>query len=147
MIAMDADASAAMLKGLAGAARNAVRAAAVDHTQRLFEAVAAKVPPGIAANLRQSVSDDGDGVAGGISVDPSLAYARIREFGGRILVPETAPKTTKALAFHYEGKLVFAKHARAHGVDIPAQPYLRPALAEITPTFRSALQDAITGLL
>lgn len=55
-----------------------------------------------------------------VDIGTDLVYAPVHEFGAVI-----TPKRARMLAFHIDGRLVFA-----HAVHIPARPYMRPALEE-----------------
>ena len=54
------------------------------------------------ASIHAEAREDKSGFAARLSGDGSLAYARIQEYGGRIAVPDIAPKNAKALAFVYD---------------------------------------------
>ena len=92
--------------------------------------------------LKASIAATASGMTGRITSD--APYARIEEYGGRIEVPDIVPRAAKALAFEYEGKLVFAKHAAAHAVSIPERSYLRNALAESAQTFVDGVRKVVT---
>lgn len=68
-----------------------------------------------------------------------IPYAAIHEFGGKTRPHRIEPRNAKALAFQMGGKDVFARYVNHPGSNIPARPYLRPALAakqdEILKTF------------
>jgi phage gpG-like protein len=143
MIALETDTSAATTR-LARLAP-AVRSCAADVVAReglaLLDAARANLPGGpLSESLGLKVRDTEARLAS------DLAYARITEYGGRIAIPETAPVAAKVLAFPYQGRLVFAAHTRAHDVEIPARPYLAPALAAIAPVFADALRNALGDL-
>ena len=147
MIALETDTTAAVAR--LGRLAPAVRACAADvvarEGQALLDAARANLRGGpLSESLRLEVRDTGQGAEAGIASD--LAYARITEYGGRIAMPETAPVAAKVLAFPYQGKLVFAAHARARDVVIPARPYLAPALAAIAPEFAGELRAALGDL-
>jgi phage gpG-like protein len=147
MIALETDMAAAEAR-LARLA-SAVRACAADvvarEGQALLDAARANLPGGaLSESLRLDVRDSAQGAEARVAND--LAYARITEYGGRIAVPETAPTAAKVLAFPYQGKLVFAAHARAHDVEIPARPYLAPALEVIARVFADELRTALGDL-
>ena len=92
------------------------------------------------ASIRAEVSEDASGFAARVWSGGSLPYARIQEYGGRIEVPAIVPKTAGALAFGYGGRMVFAKRARAHAVQIPERSYMRTSLAEFAPLFDDAIR-------
>jgi phage gpG-like protein len=108
-------------------------------------AAQAQLPGGkLADSLRAGVQVMSDGATARIASDGSVPYARIEEYGGRIEMPEIAPRAAKVLAFPFHGKLVFAAHTKAHNADIPARPYMQPALGEIAPQFRADLAAAVS---
>lgn len=76
-----------------------------------------------------------------VAVGTDLEYAAIHEFGGTI-----TPKTAKKLHFFVDGEEVFADE-----VQIPARPYLRPALDEnkdkVVEEIGAALKAAIGKLV
>lgn len=96
--------------------RRALRAGALPILQR-----AKQLAPVKSGDLRDSLEiiDDGDSVA----IGSKLPYAAIQEFGGRIFI------TNKMRAFLHA---VLDIHPRASTqyVNIPAQPYIRPAFEE-----------------
>lgn len=99
------------------------------------------------ASLRAAVAEDSAGLAGRVWSEGSLPYARIQEFGGRIMVPELAAQSTMALAFVYGGKLVFAKRVRAHAVEIPERSYMRSSLADFSSAFVDDIRKVTAGVL
>lgn len=72
--------------------------------------------------------DASDNVVGEIG-SQGVPYARIHEFGGRTKAHDIRPRVADALHFMAGGKEVFAKVVHHPGSNIPARPYLRPALA------------------
>jgi HK97 gp10 family phage protein len=66
-----------------------------------------------------------------------VVYAKIHEYGGVIV-----PRKAKALVFKVDGKLIRTKR-----VVIPARPYLRPAVDNNQPDIKTAIVDALRGLL
>lgn len=68
-----------------------------------------------------------------------VPYAAIQEFGGMTRAHTIMPRNGKVLAFLQNGNQVFAKGVNHPGSNIPARPFLRPALAakreEIINTF------------
>jgi len=92
------------------------------------------------ASIRAEVGEDAGGFAARVWSTGSLSYARIQEYGGRIEIPAIVPKTAGALAFAYGGRMVFAKRARAHGVQLPERSYMRTSLAEFAPLFDDAIR-------
>lgn len=125
--------------------RKVVQSSAYDLVRRIQDKLSGEVLNVRSGNLRRSIhetglTDSGDVISDGAASDASVDYARIHEYGGRINVPEIVPKSAKALAFNYGGKMVFAMHAAAHVVNMPARPYMRPSLAEMAPSFIDALR-------
>lgn len=130
--------------------RASLRAVVTNATSTLFQAVQEHLSAGSGSfrdKIQQEVIDDGERVTGRVFPDISAPYARLREYGGKIVMPEITPVRAKALVFHYQGKLIFAKRAKAHEIDIEADPFLRPSLAEIAPLFQSDMSDAVDGVL
>lgn len=88
-------------------------------------------------NLRRSISIDhkpGE-LTARVGPSSSVPYARIQEYGGRV-----TPKSRKYLSWvdAASGKRIFAK-----AVNIPARPYVRPALVQA----RGAMVDAFAAEL
>lgn len=141
------------LAATASGVRASLKGAVTNATSALYQAVQERLSTdrrgseSFGNKIRLEVIDDGEHVTGRVFADTSAAYARLREYGGKIAMPEIAPVRAKALAFHYQGKLVFAKRVKAHEIDIDADPFLRPSLAEIAPLFQADLSDAIDGAL
>lgn len=123
--------------------RERLRAGFASGAARLLAIVRAKLSGevlrpksgALRASLRAAVAEDSAGLAGRVWSEGSLPYARIQEFGGRIMVPELAAQNAKALAFVYGGKLVFARRVRAHAVELPERSYMRSSLADFSPAF------------
>lgn len=69
------------------------------------------------------------GVDGNIAfVGSRLPYAAAHQFGATIQIPEIRPRRARALRFLGSNlEVVFARHARAHRVTIPARPFLPSA--------------------
>ena len=74
---------------------------------------------GLSGSIQTVVSKSNDKIAE-VDVGPSVIYGRIHELGGIIL-----PVHAKMLSWVDNGKRIFAKR-----VQIPARPYLRPAVDE-----------------
>lgn len=74
---------------------------------------------GLGGSIQTVVSKAGDKIAE-VDVGPTVIYGRIQELGGVIL-----PVHAKLLSWVDNGKRIFAKR-----VQIPARPYLRPAVDE-----------------
>jgi len=143
-VQLDTAAAEAQLDGLAASA--AARAADVvaQNGADLLAAVQARLPAKLADSLQLTVDTSDMGAVATITSD--APYARIREYGGRIAVPEIAPVAAKVLAFAFKGKLVFAARTQPHTIDMPAHPSLAPALDEIAPQFCADLGDALSEI-
>ena len=74
---------------------------------------------GLGGSIQTVVSKSSDKIAE-VDVGPTVIYGRIHELGGVIL-----PVHAKLLSWVDNGKRIFAKR-----VQIPARPYLRPAVDE-----------------
>jgi phage gpG-like protein len=148
-IAVDAKAATTKLKSLAPNARRAVDETVAADTTKLHDIVRGKLSGDVlnvhSGKLIDSIEQEaGDGTG---RVFSDLDYARIQEYGGRIDVPEIEPVNAKALAFEYEGRLVFAKRTQAHTVTIPERSFLRSSLAEFAPQFAADIEAAVAGAL
>jgi len=95
---------------------------------------------GLRSSLRAAIVEDGSGFRARVWSEGSLPYAHIQEYGGRVAVPEIAARNAKALAFLYNGRLVFARRVRAHSVTIPERRYMRGALEDFTPAFADSIR-------
>lgn len=151
MIAAKCDAAAliAKLGGVSEKADESVAEAIEQSTQRVAEIARQKLSGGVlsvrSGKLLASLTGYASDMTGRVTSD--APYARIQEYGGRIEVPDIVPQSARALAFPYEGKLVFAKHAAAHAVSIPERSYLRSALDERAQAFADDVRKVVTGLL
>jgi phage gpG-like protein len=96
-------------------------------------------------SIRAEVADDWRGVQARVFSDGGVPYARIQEYGGRIALPAIAAADAKALAFVYEGRLVFAKRAAAHVATIPERSFLRASLAEFAPALSESFRRVAGG--
>lgn len=77
----------------------------------------------------KKVIDNGDTVEGEIGPQ-GVAYAAIHEFGGKTSPHRIDVRNRRALKFvGNAGADVFARFVNHPGSQIPARPYLRPALA------------------
>lgn len=143
MIAVEVDTTAAkaQLDGLAAAA--AARAADVvaQSGADLLAAVQARLPAKLGDSLQLTIDASDTGAVATITSD--APYARIREYGGRIAVPELVPVAAKVLAFRFQGRLVFAARTQPHTIDMQAHPSLAPALDEIAPQFLEDLRVSV----
>lgn len=72
-----------------------------------------------------------------VAVGTNLEYAAIQEFGG-VITPNEAEK----LVFEVDGQTVFAD-----AVQIPAQPYLRPAIKQNKDAIQEEVADAFREIL
>ena len=64
-----------------------------------------------------------------VKVGTNVSYAAIHEFGGRTPARVIRPRTKKALSWTGAGGEVFTRRSVNHpGSNIPARPYMRPAL-------------------
>lgn len=146
MLAAKVDAASVVTK-LGGANLSDAIAKVVEQStqsvgQRAQEKLSGEVLSERSGKLKASIAESASGMCGRVTAD--APYARIQEYGGLINVPEIAPNSAKALAFTYEGKLVFAKSARSHSVSIPERSYLRSALAETAQDFADAVRKVVT---
>jgi len=139
----DTRAIAAKLAAISPKARAIVDDAIVSGTAKLWSAVRLRLAGTLSDGIRQDAAISADGAAGRVYSDFSVPYARIREYGGRIDIPELVPHGAKVLAFPYEGRLVFAARVKAHSETIPARPYMRPALADFAPPFLAELRATL----
>ncbi len=146
-VCADADAGAAVakLRALPEKLRARVAAAVVRDTGELWNVVRGDLPGRLRDGIEQDVRISPEGASG--RVFSESPYVRIREYGGRIAVPEIVPVKAKALVLPFRGKPVFAAHVRAHIVEIPARPSLRSAIEEIAPVFRADLGAAVAETL
>jgi phage gpG-like protein len=53
-----------------------------------------------------------------------VRYAGIHQYGGSVQLPEIRPRNKRALRFWTRGGIVLTTRARAHGIRIPARPFL-----------------------
>jgi phage gpG-like protein len=89
------------------------------------------------AAIRAGLTENDDGFEA--RVWSTLPYARIQEYGGRVTVPAMHAVQAKALTFSYGGRLVFARHTRAHAVSIPERSTFRSSLKEFAPAFAQSI--------
>jgi hypothetical protein len=140
-ITIDTTAAEAQLDGLASSVAARVGDVVAQNGAALLAAVQAQLPESLADSVRLTVSTSDAGSAATITSD--APYARLREYGGRIAIPEIVPVAAKVLAFRFKGKLVFTRHTQPHEIDMPAHPSLAPALDDIAPQFHA---DLVAGL-
>ena len=159
MIVLSVDAANAIsrLKAIPATVATGVGQAVQESTRRLLGAVQDKLSGDVlnvrSGALRRSIVETGlvggtTTFTDGVASDGSVAYARIQEYGGRVNIPEIAPRSAKTLAFEYGGRLVFARHVAAHVVEIPERSYLRASLAEqqdsLTDTIRKIVAESLS---
>jgi len=146
---VDTDAARARLETIAPKVAVRMADAVSEGAEALRDAVRGKLSGDVlnvrSGTLRDSIRIETDGEGARIVSD--APYARIQEYGGRIEIPEIAPVAAKVLAFPFAGKLVFAAHTKAHAVEIPARPYMRPALDDFAASFRAQIADAVAEVL
>ena len=140
-IAIDTTAAETQLDGLASSAAARAGDVVAQNGAALLAAVQARLPQTLADSMRLAVSESDTGATATVSSDAPLA--RLREYGGRIAVPEIVSVAAKVLAFPFKGKLVFAAHTKPHEIDMPAHPSLGPALEDIAPQFRDDVSAAV----
>jgi phage gpG-like protein len=151
---IDAAPAAAKLARFAKAVRTGVRGACETAAQTLLAVVRQKLSGEVLAarsgalrrSIRAEVADDSRSVQARVFSDGGVPYARIQEYGGRIALPAIAAADAKALAFVYEGRLVFAKRAAAHVVTIPERSFLRASLAEFAPALSESFRKIAVRL-
>lgn len=101
----------------------------------------------ITGDLRRSifsgVNDRGNIVEGWAKQSGDVKYGAIHEFGGTIHIPEIFPVKAKALHFVMDGKEVFAKHVRAHDVNMPERSFMRSSLHDMEDEIVSGLKEAV----
>ncbi len=147
----DTGAAIAKLDALKERLRATARNAVEDGGNRLLSAVREKLSGDVLnsrsgallRSLRMEIAGNTDGFSACVFSDGSVPYARIQEYGGRLNIPAIAPVHARALAFAWNGRLVFANHTAAHVVDIPERSYMRTSLAELADTFADDLQHGI----
>jgi phage gpG-like protein len=151
---IDVAPAAARLARIAKETRAGVRSACETAAQALLAIVQRKLSGevleprsgALRRSMRADVVEDVRGIRARVFSDGSVPYAGIQEYGGRIALPAIATVNGKALAFAYEGRLVFAKRASAHVVTIPERSYLRASLAEFAPALADTFRKIAGGL-
>jgi HK97 gp10 family phage protein len=148
-VIVDTDAVRARLESIAPKVAARTAAAVSEGAEVLHDAVRRNLSGDVldvrSGALRDSIRIETD--AEGARIVSDAPYARIQEYGGRIEIPEIVPVAARVLAFPYQGKLVFAAHTQAHAVDIPARPFMGPALEEFAGSFKAQLAAAIAEAL
>jgi hypothetical protein len=155
MISVDFDAAPALsqLDEQKNRLRSAARVSVENGANRLLALVQGKLSGGVLnsrsgrllRSIRAEVSDDAELVSARLFSDGSVPYARIQEYGGRMNIPAVSAQQSKALAFVYEGRLVFARSVAAHVVDSPERSYMRSSLDEFASTFPDVIGAAVAG--
>lgn len=100
---------------------------------------------GDSGRLRQSIMYETHGTAAHIGTN--VVYARIHELGGRTGAHTIVPRKAKALRFVVGSNTVFAMRVEHPGSQIPARPYLGPALEAKGPEINTIFDNTIRGLL
>lgn len=77
----------------------------------------------------KQITEGEDGSIEGQIGSQGVPYARIHEFGGKTRPHDIRPRNKLALKFMGRGGETFAKVVHHPGSNIPARPYLGPALA------------------
>jgi phage gpG-like protein len=113
--------------------------------ERAREKVSGEVLHERSGRLRAGIAVAVSGLSARVTSD--ALYARIQEYGGRNEMPDIVANAAKALAFAYQGRLVFAKSAVAHPVNIPQRSYLRSSLAEQSQLFLDDLRRNVIDSL
>lgn len=143
-VAIDTSPAVAKIEALKERLRAGIGEAIESAAARLLALVRAKLSGEVlnarSGALRDSIRSETDGLSARVFSDGTVAYARVQEYGGRIDIPEIAPKNARALSFPYGGRLVFAARTAAHVVTIPERSYLRSSLAEFAPVFMEDLR-------
>jgi phage gpG-like protein len=150
-----AERAIAEFDALPGKVRASARDAVAEDGARLVSIVQAKLSGDVLQSrsgallrsIKAETNEDADGVGVRVFSDGSVPYARIQEYGGRIAVPQIVPVEAKALAFAYGGRMVFAKSAAAHVVDIPERSYMRSSLDEFAAAFVADIRKIVTDAL
>jgi hypothetical protein len=143
-IAIDTTAAEAQLDGIASSAAARAGDVVAQNGAALLAAVQARLPAKLADSMQLTVNASDTGATATITSD--APYARLREYGGRIAVPEIVPVAAKVLAFAFKGKLIFARHTKPHEIDMQAHPSLAPALEDIAPQFRADLEGVLSDI-
>jgi len=148
---VDAASAIAKLNALQSKLRAGVREAVEEDAARLLALVCDKLSGEVlnarTGNLLRSIRSETSDNGARVFSDGSVPYARIQEYGGRVSVPAIEPVNAKALAFAYDGRMVFAKRTAAHAVDIPERSYLRASLDEFAPAFLDDIRKLVAEAL
>ncbi len=112
---------------------------------KLSGQVLSRVTGNLRASIHSEVTDTGDQIIGRVYSDGTVKYGAIHEFGGIINIPDIYPVKAQALHFFAGGKEIFAKHVRAHQVNMPERSFMRSALADRSDAIVEALRAAVTS--
>jgi phage gpG-like protein len=100
---------------------------------------------GDSGRLRQSITHEvHEGFA---AVGTNVVYGRIHEEGGRTNARTIVPVNASVLAFEVAGNMVFATRVEHPGSEIPARPFLAPALKSTQNEVRNNMSNAIGKVL
>lgn len=94
----------------------------------------------LARSIAVSAEPSGGRVA--VSLAGDAPYAGVQEYGGTIPPREILPRSARALAFRWQGRLRFFARVELPPVRVPERSFLRSALDEMAPEIRAALTDA-----
>lgn len=100
---------------------------------------------GDSGRLRQSITHEVN--EGSAAVGTNVVYARIHEEGGNTGPRTIVPVNAQALRFEIGGNVIFAKSVEHPGSEIPARPFLKPALDAKQNEVRNNLSNAVRGVL
>ncbi len=142
------------LRGYMTGAANTLRAMVQQNIASTFHSSGP-----LAQGVRSEIVEDSGGITARIAIE-NVPYARIQEQGGTVQIPELTPVNAKVLAFSSAargtvsaiasrgaGGTIFAMHAKAHPVTIPAHPYARNALANYQQPFQSGIREVVRAAL
>jgi len=83
-------------------------------------------------SIQKDIKIDGNVVTGSVGPE-GVPYAAIHEFGGTIPERFVAPRNKLALKFSSGGKTFFSKGHTIPSFDMPARPYIQPAVDKWIP--------------
>ena len=92
-------------------------------------------------SINMRVDDSGNSIIG--SVGTNVKYAAIHEYGGVIPAHAVEPKSARALAFMWNGKMSFYKRVQIPAINMPQRSFLRSALGEMAPTIRQEIEQSL----
>jgi len=152
--------AASVIGGAALAARldampRAIAANLAREATRLGDALRARVERNLSGAVLQrrsgrlagsiDVSVEANGGAVGVTLGSDVPYAAIHEYGGLIPARTELPKSARALAFPWQGRVRFFRRVEVPPVQMPERSFLRSALAEMAPDIRAGLAGAVAG--